>query len=166
VTTCYLKTYVISIFKNSNTQYDIDNKWHTTWLCRWVVHCLHIRQHGGLLEIGKSAVKSGKQRINNLWPDRFVDEKKKWRSKQRIYHNNANVCELWPWKRECVTLGEFLDDICSGIRWETLFSVCILYLVNIIFCTQSAVCSLHFTLTGSTPSPVCLRLIPLGFVCG
>jgi len=28
------------------------------------------------LEIGKSAVKSGKQRINNLWPDRFVDEKK------------------------------------------------------------------------------------------
>ena len=32
-------------------------------------------QHGGLLEIGKSAGKSGEQQINNLWPSCFVKDK-------------------------------------------------------------------------------------------
>ena len=60
-----------------------------------------------------------------------------------IFHNSANNRESWSRKSDCLTLG-------NVITYQTQkllrFSVCILYLVYILY--PSAVCCLHFVPTG------------------
>jgi len=67
--------YLLSmVLKSSNTQYDIEDKWHDHLWAR-IVYSLCIWQYNGLLEIGNSARKSGEHLTNNLWLGWFVKDK-------------------------------------------------------------------------------------------
>ena len=74
------------------------------------------------------------------------------KKRQGLFHNSANNRERWS-RKAIAWRSVSCKMISSRIRQKKHFklSVCILYLacgLQSAFCTRSAICSLHFVLTG------------------